>query len=184
MHGPADAWSLWQAWRRVEEERAAVLAELHSLAPGDAVGVLWGRRRYLSAEAIHSASLPGWARLDPAALWRHRRTVERLVSELQHGHEHGRRAAVLEKLGRRAGELAQEARLLALRIRCAPVTSTADVLARLDVIAAMWGPAGEIAEPGAPLAEVLALMEALSRCAPGFVPTWIRRRTASGRLEH
>jgi hypothetical protein len=50
------------------------------------------------------------------------------------------------------------------------------MLARLDIIAAMWGPDGTISEPGTPLAEVLALLDEIARCVPGFQPTWRRCR--------
>ncbi|CAO3405712.1 hypothetical protein [Azospirillum largimobile] len=74
--------------------------------------------------------------------------------------------------------LKQEAQRLAAEIQVRPVTGTADVLARLDVIAAMWGPDGTISAARAPLAEVLALLDEIARGAPGFQPTWRRCRRA------
>ncbi|WP_431855292.1 hypothetical protein [Azospirillum sp.] len=184
MHGPADAWSLWQEWRRVEEERAAMLADLHSVAVNDAgppPAVIWGRRCYTSADEILAAPAPAWARLDPSAMQRHLDRATALADALESAQQRAqghREATGLSVLEHRAQQLANEGLRLAASIRRAPINKPADVLARLDLIAAMWGPAGEIGEPGAPLAEVLALIEALSRHAPQFTPTWTRRRTA------
>lgn len=44
---------------------------------------------------------------------------------------------------------------------------TADMLARLDVIAAMWGPDGMISEPGGTLVELPALLDELARGRTG-----------------
>ncbi|KAA0597774.1 hypothetical protein J2848_001746 [Azospirillum lipoferum] len=71
----------------------------------------------------------------------------------------------------RVRRLEQEARRLAAEIQARPVAGAADMLVRLDIIATMWGPDGTIDEPGAPLAEVLALLDEIARGALGFQPT-------------
>ncbi|CAO3357722.1 Methylmalonyl-CoA mutase [Azospirillum melinis] len=76
----------------------------------------------------------------------------------------------------RIRRLEQEARRLAAEIQARPIVGAADILARLDIVAAMWGPDGTISEPGAPLAEMLALLDEIARSAPGFQPTWRRCR--------
>ncbi len=184
MHARPVAWTLWREWARVEHERAAVAADLERRRQRvPAVRVRWGRLTFDSAEAIRSVPPPAWARLDPAGMERYRSTVAGLVDALacaERRAEEARRSLGVEALEARARRLEEEARRLARAAGRAPLTRTRDVLARLDLIAAMWGEDGTLAEPAAPLAELLALMDELTRHAPDFVPTWRARQRAAG----
>ncbi len=180
MHAPTTAWTLLERWAALEGERAAVAAEIarrRALVP--VAAVQWGRHTVTDADALKAAPPPGWALLDVQAMERHRRKVEALANELEAAQRHANEA--LRTLGvpdleAQARQLGEEAAWIAAAIRRAPITSSADVLARLDILTVQWNASGEIADPGRLLAELLVLMEAIARRRPQFVPTWTRRR--------
>lgn len=164
----------WRRWSAVRIELAELLAEQEQerrRSPVPSVRV--GRRRYTEPAQLETIPAPGWAAVSAEAAQRFRRMVATKVTRLTSARsESGAPDATAWRIRR----LEQEARCLAAEIQARPVAGTADLLARLDVIAAMWGPDGTISEPGAPLAEVLALLEEIARGAPGFQPTWRRCR--------
>ncbi|MBK1842452.1 hypothetical protein JHL17_34160 [Azospirillum sp. YIM B02556] len=168
----------WRRWSAVRIELAELLAEQERQHRKQAVpAVLVGRQRYADPAQLEATPAPGWTAISDEAAQRFRRMIAAKVARLKAGkpgHEVSGTAAW------RVRRLEQEARRLAAEMRARPVIGAADVLARLDVIAAMWGPDGTITEPGAPLAEVLELLDELSRSVPGFTATWRRCR----QIEH
>lgn len=164
----------WRRWSAVRIELAELLAEQERQrrrSPVPAVRV--GRQPYSEAALLEATPAPGWAAISDEAAQRFRTMIAAKVARLRGGkpgHE------VSGAMAWRVRRLEQEARGLAAEIQARPVAGTADILARLDVIAAMWEPDGTISEPGAPLAEVLALLDEIARGAPGFQPTWRRCR--------
>lgn len=164
----------WRRWSAVRIELAELLAEQERQrrrSPVPAVRV--GRRRYTEVAQLETIPAPGWTAISDEAAQRFRTMIVAKVARLN-----GARSApgTPSAAAWRIRRLEQEARRLAAEIQTRPVAGTADVLARLDIIAAMWGPDGTITEPGAPLAEVLALLDEIARGAPGFQPTWRRCR--------
>lgn len=166
--------ALWRRWSAVRIELAELLAEQERQRRKQAApAVLVGRQRHADPAQLEATPAPGWTAISDEAAQRFRRMIAVKVARLRGGkpgHE------VSGAMAWRVRRLEQEARRLAAVIQTQPVAGTADILARLDVIAAMWGPDGTISEPGAPLAEVLALLDEIARCAPGFQPTWRRCR--------
>lgn len=170
MHGPVTARVWWKRWRELEEERATIAAMVEQHEPAR---VMVGRHPVTAATILQKSPPTGWEQLDPAAMEARRRRIGRLRAELEDG-QPGRAARRLEV---RAQELEAEARQIARRIHAAPVHGPADVLARLDAITARWDAGGTLADQGEALAELLALIDALTRCAPAtFTATWRRRR--------
>ncbi|WP_042693623.1 hypothetical protein [Azospirillum sp. B506] len=166
----------WRRWSTIRIELAELLAEQERQrrrSPVPAVRV--GRRRYTEVAQLETIPTPGWTAISDEAAQRFRTMIVAKVARLN-----GARSApgTPSAAAWRIRRLEQEARRLAAEIQTRPVAGTADVLARLDVIAAMWGPDGSITEPGAPLVEVLALLDEIARGAPGFQPTWSRCRVA------
>lgn len=167
----------WRRWSAVRVELAELLAgqeRQRRRSPVPAVRV--GRHRYTKAAQLGTIPAPGWTAISDEAAQRFRTMIAAKVAQLN-----GARSAPAAPSASawRIGRLEQEARRLAAEIQSRPVAGTADVLARLDIIAAMWGPDGTITEPGAPLVEVLALLDEIARGAPGFQPTWGRCRQAT-----
>ncbi|PWC39277.1 hypothetical protein [Azospirillum sp. TSO35-2] len=164
----------WRRWRAVRIELAELLAEQErqhrkQVAPV----VLVGRRRYSEAAQLHAIPAPGWTAISDEAARRFRMMVATKAARLSSARSApGAPSASAWRVRR----LELEARRLAAEIQTRPVAGTADILVRLDVIAAMWGPDGTITEPGAPLVEVLALLDEIARGAPSFQPTWGRCR--------
>lgn len=170
MHGPVTACVWWRRWRELEEERATIAAQIERHEPARA---MVGRHPVTAATILQKSPPTGWERMDPAAMEARRRRIGRIHAELEDG-QPGRTARRLEE---RARDLDIEAQRIAQRIHTAPVHGPADVLARLDAIAARWDAGGALADQGEALAELLALIDALTRCAPaGFTATWRRRR--------
>ncbi|CAO3401842.1 hypothetical protein [Azospirillum palustre] len=164
----------WRRWSAVRIELAKLLAEQERQrrrSPVPAVRV--GRRRYTEAAQVEAIPPPGWTAISDEAAQRFRTMIVFKVARLNGARS---RSGTPDAMVWRIRRLEQEARRLAAEIQARPVTGTADVLARLDVIAAMWGPDGTISEPGAPLAEVLALLDEIARGVPGFQPRWRRCR--------
>ncbi len=166
----------WRRWSAVRVELAELLAEQEQQrrrSPVPAVRV--GRHRYTEAAQLEAIPAPGWTTISDEAAQRFRTMITARVARLN-----GARSApgATSATAWRIRQLEQEARHLAAEIEARPDAGTADVLARLDIIAAMWGPDGTISEPGAPLAAVLALLDEIARCSPGFQPTWRRCRRA------
>ncbi len=164
----------WRRWSAVRIELAKLLAEQERQRRRSPVPAVWvGRRRYTEPAQLEAIPAPGWTAISAEAAQRFRTMIAGKVAHLN-----GVRSAsgVPDATAWRIRRLEQEARRLAADIQARPVAGTADVLARLDIIAAMWEPDGTISEPGAPLAEVLALLDELARCSPGFQPTWRRCR--------
>ncbi|WP_434626063.1 hypothetical protein [Azospirillum sp. B2RO_4] len=164
----------WRRWSAVRIELAELLAEQERQrrrSPIPAVRV--GRRRYTEVAQLETIPAPGWTAISDEAAQRFRTMIVAKVARLN-----GARSApgTPSAAAWRIRRLEQEARRLAAEIQTRPVAGTVDVLARLDIIAAMWGPDGTITDPGAPLAEVLALLDEIARGAPGFQPTWRRCR--------
>lgn len=164
----------WRRWSAARVELAELLAEQERQrrrSPVPAVRV--GRRRYTEPAQLEATPAPGWTAISDEAAQRFRTMIADKVARLN-----GARPALGPPRAEawRIRRLEQEARRLAAEIQARPVAGAADMLARLDIIAAMWGPDGTISEPGAPLAEVLALLDELARSAPGFQPTWRRCR--------
>ncbi|CAO3407833.1 hypothetical protein [Azospirillum largimobile] len=164
----------WRRWSAVRIELAELLAEQerqrrHSPVPA----VRIGRRRYTEPAQLEAIPAPGWAAISDEAAQRFWMMIAAKVARLN-----GARSApgAPSAAAWRIRRLELEARRLVAEIQARPVAGAADVLARLDIIAAMWGPDGTITEPGAPLAQVLALLDELARGAPGFQPTWRRCR--------
>jgi hypothetical protein len=171
----------WRRWSAVRIELAKLLAEQERQrrrTPVPAVRV--GQRRYTEATQLETIPAPGWTAISDEAAQRFRTMIATKAARLRGsgpGHEMSR--AITWRVRR----LEQEARRLASNIQAQPVAGTADVLARLDIIAAMWSPDGTISEPGAPLTAVLALLDELARSAPGFQPTWSRCRWIAQTVE-
>lgn len=166
----------WRRWSAVRIELAELLAEQEQQRrrlPVPAVRV--GRRLYSEAAQLEAIPAPGWTAISDEAAQRFRTMIAAKAVRLRAGRPGHEMSGAMTW---RARWLEQEARRLAAVIQTQPVAGTADILARLDIIAAMWGPDGTISEPGAPLAEVLALLDEIARCAPGFQPTWRRCRRA------
>lgn len=164
----------WRRWSAVRIELAELLAEQErQRRRSSAPAVQVGRRRYTEAAQLETIPAPGWTAISDEAAQRFQAMIAAKVAQLS-----GNKLAsgAPNAAAWRIRRLEQEARRLAAEIEAGPVVSTADVLARLDIIAAMWGSDGTISEPGAPLAEVLALLDELARGAPGFQPTWRRCR--------
>lgn len=164
----------WRRWSTVRIELAKLLAEQERQrrrSPVPAVRV--GRRRYTEATQLETIPAPGWTAISDEAAQRFQAMIAAKVAQLN-----GARSApgAPSAAAWRIRRLEQEARRLAAEIQARPVVGAADVLARLDIIAAMWSPDGTISEPGAPLVEVLALLDEIARGAPGFQPTWRRCR--------
>lgn len=164
----------WHRWSAVRIELAELLAEQEQQcrrSPVPAVRV--GRHRYTEAVQLEAISAPGWTAISDEAARRFRKMIAAKLAQLN-----GARSApgAPNAAAWRIRRLEQEARRLAAEIRARPVVGAADIVARLDVIAAMWHPDGTISEPGAPLAEVLALLDEIARSSPGFQPTWRRCR--------
>lgn len=164
----------WRRWSVVRVELAELLAEQERQrrrSPVPAVRV--GRRRYTEPAQLEAIPAPGWTAISDEAAQRFRTMIAAKVAQLN-----GAKPApgAPNAAAWRVRRLEQEARRLAAEIQARPVARTADVLVRLDVIAAMWGPDGSVDEPGAPLAEVLALLDEIARSAPEFQPTWRRCR--------
>ncbi|MGA1858830.1 hypothetical protein VH569_22805 [Azospirillum sp. 11R-A] len=160
----------WRRWNAVRIELAGLLAEQERQHRKQAApAVLVGRQRHADPAQLEATPAPGWTAISDEAAQRFRRMIAAKVAQLN-----GARSALEAPSASewRIRGLEQEARRLAAEIQARPVAGTADVLARLDIIAAMWGPDGTISEPGAPLAEVLALLDEIARSAPGFQPTW------------
>ncbi len=180
MHAPLSASQWWRFWREVATERARIAARLDRIGrPVPRVTV--GRRRLTAAE-VRDLPPTGWARLDAEAMQAHRARVRRLLQDLEQAAQHPERAEE-EALQRRAHALEAQAHQLAQRVRTAPVATLEDVAARLDLIAARWSPAGILEDERGALAEVLALLEAISRSRPGFTPAWGERRRMQAQAE-
>ncbi|CAO3350917.1 hypothetical protein [Azospirillum palustre] len=164
----------WRRWSAVRIELAELLAEQERQRRKQAApAVLVGRQRHADPAQLEATPAPGWTAISDEAAQRFRRMIAAKVAHLN-GARSG--SGALHAITWRVRRLEQEARGLAAEIQARPVAGAADVLARLDVIAAMWGPDGTISEPGAPLAEVLALLDGIARSSPGFQPTWRRCR--------
>ncbi|WP_377810859.1 hypothetical protein ABNQ38_29395 [Azospirillum sp. A29] len=166
----------WRRWSAVRIELAELLAEQERQRRRSPIpAVLVGRRHYTEATQLETIPAPGWTAISDEAAKRFRMMIAAKVGQLN-----GPRSApgAPNAAAWRIRRLEQEARRLAAEIQARPVAGTADVLARLDVIAAMWGPDGTISEQSAPLGEVLALLDEIARAAPGFQPTWRRCRRA------
>ncbi|WP_434615388.1 hypothetical protein [Azospirillum sp. B2RO_4] len=164
----------WRRWSAVRIELAKLLAEQERQRrrlPVPAVRV--GRRLYTEAAQLEAIPAPGWTAISDEAAQRFRAMIVAKVARLRGGKPGHEMSGAMAWRVRR---LEQEARRLAAEIQAQPVAGIADVLARLDIIAAMWGPEGTISEPGAPLVAVLALLDEIARSAPGFQPTWRRCR--------
>ncbi|MBK1838009.1 hypothetical protein JHL17_11350 [Azospirillum sp. YIM B02556] len=168
----------WRRWSAVRIELAELLTREQLASIGRPVVI--GRMRYSSPAELETLQAPGWTAISLEAAQRFQAMVNAKATRLRGG-KPGREMSGTAPW--RVRRLEQEARRLAAEIRARPVTGAADVLARLDVIAAMWGPDGTITEPGAPLAEVLALLDELSRSVPGFTATWRRCRRAGEAAE-
>lgn len=164
----------WRRWSAIRIELAELLAEQErQRCRSSAPAVQVGRRRYTEAAQLEAIPAPGWTAISDEAAQRFRTMIAAKVLQLNGAKPApGAPTAAAWRIRR----LEQEARRLAAEIQARPVAGIADILARLDVIAAVWGPDGTISEPGAPLAEVLALLDEIARCAPGFQPTWRRCR--------
>jgi hypothetical protein len=164
----------WHRWSAVRIELAKLLAEQERQRRKQAApAVLVGRQRYADPSQLEATPAPGWTAISDEAARRFRTMISAKVAQLN-GARSG--PGTPDATAWRIRGLEQEARRLAAEIQARPVAGTADVLARLDIIAAMWGPDGTISEPGAPLAAVLALLDEIARSAPGFRPTWRRCR--------
>lgn len=164
----------WRRWSAVRIELAELLAEQERQcrrSPVPAVRV--GRQRHADPAQLEATPAPGWAAISDEAAQRSRRMIAAKVARLRVG-KSGHEAS--GAMAWRVRRLEQEARRLAAGIQARPVAGAVDVLARLDIIATMWGPDGTITEPGAPLVEVLALLDEIAQGAPGFQPTWRRCR--------
>lgn len=169
-----NASATWRRWSAVRMELAELLAEQERQRRRSPVPEVWvGRRRYTEAAQLEAIPAPGWTAISDEAAQRFRTMIAAKVARLRGGkpgHE------ISGAMTWRVRRLEREARRLASNVQTRPVAGTAGVLVRLDIIAAMWEPDGTISEPGAPLAEVLALLDELARCSPGFQPTWKRCR--------
>lgn len=166
----------WSRWSAVRIELAELLAEQERQRrrlPVPAVRV--GRRRYTEAAQLEAILAPGLTAISDEAAQRFRRMIAAGVARLN---EAKSTPGAPNATAWRIRWLEQEARRLTAEVQARPVAGAADILARLDIIAAMWGPDGTISEPGAPLAELLALLDEIARGAPGFQPTWRRCRRA------
>ncbi len=164
----------WRRWSAVRIELAELLAERERQRRRSPVPTAQvGRQRYTEPAQLETIPAPGWAAISDEAAQRFRTMIAAKAVRLRAGRPGHELSGAMTWRARR---LEQEARRLAAVIQTQPVTSTADVLARLDIIAAMWGSDGTLSESGAPLAEVLALLDEIARCAPGFQPTWRRCR--------
>lgn len=164
----------WRRWSAVRVELAELQAEQERQrrrSPVPTVQV--GRRRYSEAAQLEAIPAPGWAAISDEAARRFRTMISAKVARLR-GSKPGQEISCATTW--RVRRLEQEAQRLAAEIQAQPVAGAADVLAKLDIIAAMWGPDGTIREPGAPLVEMLALLDELARGAPRFQPTWRRCR--------
>lgn len=172
------AGAAWRRWSAVRIELAELLTRGQPTGAGHSV--LVGRVRYSSPAELEALPAPGWAVISDEAAQRFQAMIAAKAARLRGGKPGQEMSGGVAWRVRR---LEQEARRLAAEMRARPVAGAADVLARLDVIAAMWGPDGTITEPGAPLAEVLALLDELSRSVPGFTATWRRCRQVDHRAD-